>query len=289
MSILYKITWQFGSFGLIYQIMNEELNLKELIEWYIAAGVEETTGNEPFAFDKKEEIVSISRKADSPAKGYVAQSSVRQATTALAQATIDARQNARELCKQIDNLDELKAMVEKFEGCALKLTASHTVFGDGCPTAKIMLIGEAPGADEDRIGRPFVGRSGQLLDKMLQAVGMDRTICYITNVLPWRPPGNRTPTDGEIAVCLPFLKRQIDIIKPDFIFILGGSAANALLDQQESISKLRGRWLEYKTSDGKNVSVLASFHPAYLLRNPGQKSKVWSDLLRLARKMAEVA
>lgn len=268
--------------------MNEELNLKELIEWYIAAGVEETAGDEPFAFDKKEQAPISSHKTDSLVAKMVP-SSQRQATTALAQAAVDARQNARDLCKQIDNLDDLKALVEKFEGCALKLTASHTVFGDGSKTAQIMLIGEAPGADEDRIGRPFVGRSGQLLDKMLQAVGMDRSICYITNILPWRPPGNRTPTDGEIAVCLPFLKRQIDIIKPDFIFILGGSAANALLDQQESISKLRGRWLEYKTSDGKNVAVLASFHPAYLLRNPGQKAKVWSDLLRLVRKTKESA
>ena len=122
---------------------------------------------------------------------------------------------------------------------------------------------------------------------MLAAVGLDRNVCYITNVLPWRPPGNRTPTDAEIAVCLPFLKRQIDIIKPDYLFILGGSAANALLEQQESISRLRGRWLDYKTSDGKTVQVLASFHPAYLLRNPGQKAKIWVDLLRLTRKMSE--
>ncbi len=263
------------------------MDVKELIEWYIAAGVEETAGDHPFAFDKKEP--SLPRmQTDSPLRRAEPQAlSPRQATTALAQATVDARQNARELCGKIDNLEDLRRLVEEFDGCALKLTASHTVFGDGCPTARVVLIGEAPGADEDRIGRPFVGRSGQLLDKMLAAVGMDRSVCYITNVLPWRPPGNRTPTDAEIAVCLPFLKRQIDIIKPDYLFILGGSAANALLEQQESISRLRGRWLDYKTSDGKTVQVLASFHPAYLLRNPGQKAKVWVDLLRLTRKMSE--
>ena len=267
--------------------MNSEMDVKELIEWYIAAGVEETAGDHPFAFDKKEP--SLPRmQTDSPLRRAEPQAlSLRQATTALAQATVDARQNARELCGKIDNLEDLRRLVEEFDGCALKLTASHTVFGDGCPTARVVLIGEAPGADEDRIGRPFVGRSGQLLDKMLAAVGLDRSVCYITNVLPWRPPGNRTPTDAEIAVCLPFLKRQIDIIKPDYLFILGGSAANALLEQQESISRLRGRWLDYKTSDGKTVQVLASFHPAYLLRNPGQKAKVWVDLLRLTRKMSE--
>lgn len=265
--------------------MNEDMNVKALLEWYIAAGVDETAGAVPFALEVPEEkktapILSVSRQAPQVL------SPVRQATTALAQATVDACQNARELCKQIDNLDELKSLVEKFDGCALKLTAAHTVFGDGNPNSKVMLIGEAPGADEDRIGRPFVGRSGQLLDKMLKAAGMDRSVCYITNVLPWRPPGNRTPTDGEIAVCLPFLRRQIDIINPDYIFILGGSAANALLDQQESISRLRGRWLEYKNASGKNIEILASYHPAYLLRNPGQKSKVWCDLLRLTKKIS---
>lgn len=266
--------------------MNEDMNLKALLEWYIAAGVEETAGAVPFAQERPEEKspAPVLRAPRPAAAAFSAPA--RQATTALAQATVDACQNARELCKQIDNLDELRALVEKFDGCALKLTAAHTVFGDGNPNSKIMLVGEAPGADEDRIGKPFVGRSGQLLDKMLKAAGLDRSVCYITNVLPWRPPGNRTPTDGEIAVCLPFLRRQIDIINPDYIFILGGSAANALLDQQESISRLRGRWLEYKNASGKTVEVLASYHPAYLLRNPGQKSKVWCDLLRLTKKIS---
>ena len=184
-------------------------------------------------------------------------------------------------------MEELREMVEKFEGCALKLTANKTVFGGGNPKAKIMIVGEAPGADEDRIGLPFVGRSGQLLDKMLKAVNVDRTSCYITNVLPWRPPGNRTPTDGEIAVCLPFLKRQIELINPEVIVVLGGSAANALLDNEEPISRLRGKWLEYRKSDGKTVPVLASFHPAYLLRNAAQKAKAWTDLLRMQQKIMQ--
>lgn len=264
--------------------MNEELSLKQLIEWYITAGVEETAAEVPFmpapanAFQTAPiQRAGVSRNREPE----------RQATTVLSQATVDAGKNARELCQSVNNLEELKTLVENFDGCSLKFTASHTVFGDGSPKAKVVFIGEAPGADEDRIGRPFVGRSGQLLDKMLKAVGLDRSICYITNVLPWRPPGNRTPTDGEIAVCLPFLKRQIDIINPDYLFVLGGSAANALLDQQESISRLRGRWLDYKNSDGKIIQVLASFHPAYLLRNPGQKAKAWVDLLRLSKKMGD--
>lgn len=267
--------------------MNEDMNLKVLLEWYLTAGVEETAGEMPFALETPEE--KIIRPIPTLVQPSLAMSSTpvgRQATTVLAQATVEACQNARELCKQINNLSELKALVEKFDGCSLKQTAANTVFGDGCPTARVVLIGEAPGADEDRIGRPFVGRSGQLLDKMLKAVGLDRSVVYITNVLPWRPPGNRTPTDGEIAVCLPFLRRQLEIIQPDYLFIMGGSAANALLDCQESISKLRGRWLEYKIADGKNIEALASFHPAYLLRNPGQKAKVWSDLLRLSKKIS---
>lgn len=250
--------------------MSENMNIKQILEWYGDAGVDETCGGIPFGLDKPVE------NASAP---------VRQATTELAQASVTARQNARDICLKIDNLDELRALVEGFEGCALKLTASKTVFGGGNSESKIMIVGEAPGADEDRVGLPFVGRSGILLDKMLKTINMDRTKCYITNVLPWRPPGNRTPTDGEIAVCLPFLKRQIDLINPDVIVVLGGSAANALLEIQEPISKLRGRWLEYKKSNGEKVPVIASFHPAYLLRNAGQKAKAWSDLLRLSKKI----
>lgn len=264
--------------------MTDEMDLKSVLDWYVWAGVEETAGGVPFALAVEEAPTPVLKKSVK-----LAAPAPRQATTALAQTTVDACINARERCLKIDNLNELKTLVENFEGCALKLTASHTVFGDGCTSGtKVLLVGEAPGADEDRIGRPFVGRSGQLLDKMLAAIGLDRSVCYITNVLPWRPPGNRTPTDGEIAVCLPFLKRQIDLINPDYIFILGGSAANALLDQQESISRLRGHWLEYKTSSGRTIEALASFHPAYLLRNPGQKGKLWTDLLRLSKKLSNI-
>lgn len=269
-------------------MVNEADSVEQVLEWYICAGVEETCGDVPFAMAPAEKAV-VPKPAASVLSALVKKPAeptpVRQATTGLAQATLNATQNAKDLCASIDSLDELRKAVENFDGCALKLTASHTVFGDGNPQARVVFIGEAPGADEDRIGVPFVGRSGHLLDKMLAAVHMDRTQYYITNILPWRPPGNRTPLDSEIAVCLPFLKRQLDIINPDFIFTLGGSAANALLDTADSISKMRGRWMEYTKSNGQKAMVLASFHPAYLLRTPGQKAKAWSDVLRLYKQM----
>lgn len=276
------ITLAKKTFYFTYINMENGINIQAALEYYILAGVEETAGLAPFDLeDKPEKIAKVLphglRNTDKP----------RQATTELAQATIEAYQNANEICEQVQNLEELRHAVEAFEGCALKLTAAHTVFGDGNPQAKIVLIGEAPGADEDRIGKPFVGRSGHLLDKMMAAIGLDRNTYYITNILPWRPPGNRTPTSAEIAVCLPFLKKQLDLIDPDYILLLGGSAANALFDNQEPISKLRGKWLEYSKSNGKTAQVVATFHPAYLLRNSGQKAKAWTDILKLLKKNVE--
>ena len=260
--------------------MTENMDTKQLLEWYLMAGVDVTCGVSPW-----ENAQPIKESQSSSVSKNVAD--VRPAITELAQATVVACQNARQICAKVDNLDELRTLVENFDGCSLKMTANKTVFGYGNPTADLLLIGEAPGADEDRSGIPFVGRSGHLLDKMLSSLGLKRESCFVTNVLPWRPPGNRTPTEGEIAVCLPFLKRQIDLVKPKVIMILGGSAANALLDNGEPISRLRGKWLEYKLSDGTVIPVLASFHPAYLLRNTGQKAKAWSDMLRLKQKLCE--
>ena len=256
----------------------ENLTSEQILEWYLCAGVDETCGESPF----------MPPPSASGQTTPAAVSALRRATTGLAQAVNSACRSAKDLCAGINTLEELRQAVENFDGCALKLTASHTVFGDGNPHARVVLIGEAPGADEDRVGIPFVGRSGHLLDKMLAAAGLERKEVYICNILPWRPPGNRTPLDSEVAVCLPFLKRQLDLIDPDYIFIMGGSAANALLETAETISKMRGKWFEYTKSNGKTASVLASFHPAYLLRTPGQKSKSWADLLRLrARMLAE--
>ena len=258
---------------------NKMMDAKQILEWYILAGVEETCAEVPFAQIPKSVHPSVVQSSSAPP--VIA----RPATTGLAQNVGGACQTANDLCLGINSLDELKAAVENFEGCALKMTASNTVFGDGNPHSKIMLIGEAPGADEDRAGVPFVGRSGQLLDRMMSAISLDRNLYYICNILPWRPPGNRTPLDSEIAVCLPFLRRQIDLVDPDYLFIMGGAAANSLLGVAGTISKLRGHWFDYTKSNGKIAKALASFHPAYLLRTPGQKSKAWADVLRLSKEL----
>lgn len=262
--------------------MNDTVDVRHILDWYITAGVEEICGVEPWEKNEKQKSV-LPKKADIP----VVKEDIRPAMTQLAQANVVACQNARQICEKVETLSELKKIVEEFDGCALRLTANKTVFGYGNENADVLLIGEAPGADEDRSGVPFVGRSGHLLDKMLQTINIDRNDCFVTNVLPWRPPGNRTPTEGETAVCLPFLRKQIDLVKPKVIIILGGSAANALLDNGEPISKLRGKWLEYKIFDGTKIPVIATFHPAYLLRNTAQKAKAWSDLLRVKQKLCE--
>ena len=189
----------------------------------------------------------------------------------------------------IKTLDALKNALQAFDGCALKHTASNLVFADGNPDAEIMLIGEAPGRDEDRVGLPFVGAAGQLLDKMLRAIGLDRTSVYICNILPWRPPGNRTPTVEETQMLWPFLRRHIQLKSPRIIFALGGSSAKLLLDETTGILKLRGRIVERDFGLEAPVPVLPSLHPAYLLRSPGQKRLSYQDLLQLQRFIGDKA
>lgn len=195
-----------------------------------------------------------------------------------------ARRSAAELAAQCHDLNALKAGIESFDQCALRATATHTVFADGNPEAALMIIGEAPGREEDRQGKPFVGESGRLLDRMLAAIGRDRSNTYITNVLPWRPPGNRKPTPAEITICLPFLKRHIELICPQVLLLTGGVAASALLERSEGITRLRGRWFEYIAA-GNHIPTMASFHPAFLLRQPEQKRRVWEDLLKIQEKL----
>ena len=180
-------------------------------------------------------------------------------------------------------LAELEAAVRAFEGCALKRTATNTVFADGVAGAPLMIIGEAPGSDEDRIGRPFVGRSGQLLDRMLATIGFSRTTnAYITNILFWRPPGNRKPTGDEIAACLPFVWQHIALAKPRTVLLSGGTAVSALLERREGIMRLRGRWFDLKAPGLEApVRALATYHPSFLLRTPARKAEAWRDLLAL--------
>lgn len=188
-----------------------------------------------------------------------------------------AADQARIAARSAGSLEALRALMEAFEGCALRATAKHLVFADGNPRARVMLVGEAPGAEEDRSGVPFVGRSGQLLDRMLAAIGLDRTQVYIANIVPWRPPGNRTPTPQETAVCLPFVTRQIALADPDILVCLGGPSAQTLLGFKDGIMRSRGRFVPYDTGT-RSIQAIATLHPAYLLRQPLQKRLAWRDL-----------
>ena len=186
------------------------------------------------------------------------------------------------------SLADLQSGLAKLDDCPLKHTASNLCFADGNPGARLMIIGEAPGRDEDRMGVPFVGADGQLLDKMIASIGLDRASVYLTNLLPWRPPGNRSPTDEETAMLLPWLFRHVQLAKPEFVLLLGGAAAKLVLGSHEGIMKLRGRWRDVDFGDGVARPVLASLHPAYLLRSPAQKRLAFEDLLLLTKRLGAV-
>ncbi len=204
-------------------------------------------------------------------------------------ALVSARQageTARALAQAARTVEELRATVESFDGCALKLTANRTVFADGNPRARLMIVGEAPGADEDRQGLPFVGQAGKLLDRMLAAIGLDRTQAYITNVIYWRPPGNRNPTGAETATCLPFLERHVALVDPAVLVLAGGVAAKAVLGTTDGIMRLRGRWFTHQIPGiDLPVPTRAIFHPAFLLRTPAHKREAWRDLLAIRQRL----
>ncbi len=185
-------------------------------------------------------------------------------------------------------LAALRDALERFDHCALKRTATQLVFADGAADARIMFIGEAPGAEEDRIGRPFVGPAGQLLDRMMESIGLDRGKVRIVNVVPWRPPGNRTPSDTEISQCLPFLHRHIALVRPARLVLLGAVAVRALIGGKDGITRLRGKWREIEIPGMEGgLRVLPTYHPAFLLRQPDAKRLAWTDLLELRRECVE--
>jgi uracil-DNA glycosylase len=192
---------------------------------------------------------------------------------------------AREAAKTAASLDELRAILGRFDGCALKATATQLVFADGNPQARVMFVGEAPGRDEDLEGLPFIGRSGKLLDLMMAAIGLDRKSAYIANIIPWRPPGNRDPSPQETAICLPFIRRQIELADPDVLVCLGKPSAATLLDIKEGITKVRGRWFTYHTGT-RDIRATVTLHPAYLLRQPLSKRLVWRDFLAIKKALA---
>ncbi len=193
---------------------------------------------------------------------------------------------ARELARRCRTLQELARALESFELCPLKATATRLCLSDGNPAARVMLVGEAPGLEEDRQGKPFVGPSGRLLDRMLATIGLDRSRVYITNTVFWRPPGNRPPTALELATCLPFLERQIELLRPAILVFVGGIAAKALLGASEGVTRLRGRRFVYEPGGGAPpIPAFVIFHPAYLLRQPMQKKLAWRDLLALSQEL----
>lgn len=260
------------------------------LNWLVEAGADETIGEAPVDYFSLPEPVTTQRRviptqnaATSPATAKrppVSQSITRPAPAPAEATNTDTIAAAQKAALAASTLQELRTALEGFEGCALKARASHTVFADGNPASGLMLIGEAPGRDEDRIGLPFVGKAGKLLDKMLAAIGRDRSSAYITNVINWRPPENRDPTPEEAAACLPFLRRHIELVNPAVIVLLGAVAARHVLGTQDGIMRLRGRWMEYRIAD-RTVPTLPTLHPAYLLRQPGHKKLAWIDMLAL--------
>ncbi|MFO1147733.1 MAG: uracil-DNA glycosylase [Alsobacter sp.] len=241
----------------------------ELIRWYLDMGVDAVLDEAPH------DRLAGARAALAPKPGP-APAEARPAFAAAAADASDVAAQARLLARSAQSLDELRGLLDTFQGCALRTTAKSLVFADGNPQAALMFVGEAPGAEEDRIGLPFVGRSGQLLDRMLAAIGLDRQGCYIANIIPWRPPGNRTPTPQEWATCQPFIERQIELVSPQVLVCLGNASAQALLGFKDGITRSRGRWTEYDAG-GRKVRAIATLHPAYLLRQPLQKRLAWRD------------
>jgi DNA polymerase len=263
--------------------------LKELLAFYLEAGVDCALGDEPI--DRLAEVDAVPAAAPAAAAMRpVLQNPLRPAPppmpavprSEITVAPEAAIASAREAARTAPTLEALRSLLETFDGCALKHTATKLVFADGNPQARVMFVGEAPGRDEDIEGLPFVGRSGKLLDRMIAAIGLDRSKAYIANVIPWRPPGNRTPTPQETQVCLPFIQRQIELVNPDVLVTLGNPSTQALLSTREGIMRTRGKWFDYDTGT-RSIRAIATFHPAYLLRSPSYKKMTWLDLRAIAK------
>ncbi len=266
--------------------MNRE-DAANLLRWYGEIGVDEAVCDD--AVDRF--AASSLPPARPPPRPPAAAAPARKRPDRTAPAEPRAAlAEAQALAQKAASIEELLAAIDSFEGCALKRTATRTCVSDGNPRARIMVIGEAPGADEDRMGKPFVGRAGKLLDRMLATVGLDRSMVYITNTLYWRPPGNRTPTPEEIAVCLPFLERQVELIQPGVLVYAGGTAVKAMLSTGpgEGITRLRGRWFRLERPGREPIPAIAMFHPAYLLRQPAKKRESWHDLLAIRARADEL-
>jgi len=266
--------------------------VSQLLAFYLEAGVDCALSEEPVNRLSDPER-PLDFKVAAPSSDASPDRSIRPARAGFAAPAAEplpapdaAIATAREAARTAASLVILRDMLEKFDGCALKSTATRLVFADGNPKARIMFVGEAPGRDEDIEGLPFVGRSGKLLDRMIASIGLDRGQVYIANVIPWRPPGNRTPTPQETQICLPFIQRQIELVDPDILVTLGNPSTQTLLSTREGIMKTRGRWFNYDTGT-RVIRAIATFHPAYLLRSPSYKRLSWQDLRTIAKALVE--
>lgn len=278
-------------------LANPLMDARQLLEWYLEAGVDEaadetavnyfTAAPAPVLRETSAIAVPVADAvaavlADMPPEtGSAPARPAAPAAPALHHIPSAAMAAARELAEKASTLAELEAAVRGFDGCAIKKTASKTVFADGNPAARVMIIGEAPGAQEDLQGIPFCGPSGALLDKMFAAIGLNRAdSLYISNTVFWRPPGNRQPSQEEITICQPFVEKHIALVKPDLLILSGGTATTAVLRKETSVSRLRGRLYPYTNPYiTEPVQTLVTFHPSYLLRSPAQKRLAWHDLL----------
>src|SRR4051812_32391746 len=267
--------------------------VQQLLAFYLEAGVDCALADEPV--DRLAEPDSVTMAASAaPVREVAPPRQLRETPSAMAAAPRadialapdQAISSAREAARTAPTLEALRALLENFDGCALKHTATRLVFADGNPQARVMFVGEAPGRDEDIEGLPFVGRSGKLLDRMIAAIGLDRSKAYIANVIPWRPPGNRTPTPQETQICLPFIRRQIELVNPDVLVTLGNPSTQAILGTTEGIMRTRGKWRDYDTGK-RTIRAIATFHPAYLLRSPSYKQMSWQDLRAIAKALEQ--
>jgi DNA polymerase len=268
---------------------DHNLTVRELLAFYLEAGVDCALSDDPVnRLSDENESVMLARPVERTLPAAAVQAPMIVPSQPLAPAPDEAISSAREAARSAPTLEALRVLLERFDGCALKSTATRLVFADGNPQARIMLVGEAPGRDEDIEGLPFVGRSGKLLDLMLAAIGLDRSRVYIANVIPWRPPGNRTPTPHETQICLPFIKRQIELVDPDVLVTLGNPSTQAILSTREGIMRTRGRWIDYDNGR-RSIRALPTFHPAYLLRQPSYKRMSWQDLRAIATALEALA
>ena len=266
--------------------------VQQLLAFYLEAGVDCALADEPV--DRLAEPDAVLPAA--PPREVVPPRPLRETPAAMpavprSEITVAPEAviaSAREAARTAPTLEALRALLENFEGCALRHTATRLVFADGNPQARVMFVGEAPGRDEDIEGLPFVGRSGKLLDRMIAAIGLDRSKAYIANVIPWRPPGNRTPTPQETQICLPFIQRQIELVNPDVLVTLGNPSTQALLATREGIMRTRGKWFDYDTGT-RVIRAVATFHPAYLLRSPSYKRMSWQDLRAIAKALEQTS